>query len=615
MEHDIIISLIFYIFGCFYIFFGVYTLISNAKSYINWRFLLLTLSMATWAFAYSFSISAPTAEADTFWVSFSVFGWGLFFGFFLHFVLVLTKADARLNKSAMYILLYLPGVISIIMFAPFGYFSEVQSALMPSSSGLKDFLFANIGQIWSALYSGSFTVASVILLIRWWKKIEDDSPLRRYVTYFMLSITIPFFVEAITGVFPHFLGLTQMHKLAILFWIFPAILLFVTLRKFGVLLEKPRKEFSPLISEAVQEERRLRLFQTAGALILIGAAGSFFAGYYVEGGLFIREFSVAFAVWVLGMFLLFLPYAVKKHVIQDVSFLIICLAILVFFVIENLNIGAATVWVLYIVFLLFSIVLDNRVLALVFVIATLITQIVLWIFLPDVSATIDGSQYLTRIIIIILSYLAVVYLTSEYASKMHGYQRFSKEQETLEKISTSFISVDTENVKEKIDEMFEASAEAIGFDQGYLIGFSADYEYATIDNAYARDRAAESLPFSRGMKVKTAALPMAEAVIAQKHPVRCPDITDLSVDESEEKRNFFKSRGILSYYAEPVMVENKVIGMLVMEGRHKVDLRFRHNQKYFSKVVANILGNTKKKFLYEKKLYDYAYFDKLELYH
>ncbi len=609
MEYDTMIAVMFYICGCFYVFFGVYTLITNKKSNISRQFLFLTLSMSVWAFAYSFSVSAPTLEASTFWNSLSVFGWGFFYGFFLHFALVLTKNTRHFKGLIKHLILYSPAIISIFLFAPFGYFSDIQYQLIPSSSGWRNFLAINIGQIWILLYSVTYSVTAVILLIRWWKTIESDSPLRRYVTYFLISIIVPFIFGFTTDLFSHVLGLTQMPKLGILFLIFPTILLFVTLRKFGVLLEIVKTEFHPLEGNVAQEENRLHLFNIAAGLASVGALGSFLAEYFIAGENFIGEFSLSLALLILGVCFLLLPHVIKKHTIQDKIFLILCIATLFFFMFNDVNTGAVTIWAVYIAFLLFSIILDNRVIALIFVIIALMANVVIWIISPEASATIDSAQYLKRIFIIIFTSLVAVYLTNEYASKLKGYKQFSKEQKVLEKISTKFISVNRDNDKEKINEMFEMSAETLDFDHGYLIDFSTDYEDAIIVSAYAREETDESLAFRSGMRLKTATLPMANVLIAQKHPVGCLDITDISIDESEEERNFFISRGILSYYALPIVLENKVIGMLVIEDGRKADLRVRHNQTHFLGMIANILSDMRQKILYEEKLYDFAYFD------
>ncbi|NMA93121.1 MAG: hypothetical protein GX975_00500, partial [Clostridiales bacterium] len=179
MKYSLILSIILYICGCFYSIFGACTIAANVKGKVNRLFLLLTSSLAIWSFSYSISNSAPTAEASAFWRSFSVFGWGLFNNLLLHFVLVLTKVESRLNKWIMFAALYLPSVINIILFGPFGYFTDKQYVMVQTDFGWMNTAPAYAAEIWLDLHYIVFSLATVILLIHWWRKIEPNTPVKR----------------------------------------------------------------------------------------------------------------------------------------------------------------------------------------------------------------------------------------------------------------------------------------------------------------------------------------------------------------------------------------------------------------------------------------------------
>ena len=157
--------------------------------------------------------------------------------------------------------------------------------------------------------------------------------------------------------------------------------------------------------------------------------------------------------------------------------------------------------------------------------------------------------------------------------------------------------------------MFKLSVETLELDQAYLVDFSRDYEDATVLSAHTRAGAVESIPFRPGMKVKTTALPVAKSLLAQKQPIACEDIAIITTDEGEEERDFFASRGINSYFALPIIIDENVIGMLVVEHYKRIDINTRENQIYFLNIVANMLSDTRKNSLYEEQLYNIAYFD------
>ena len=82
---------------------------------------------------------------------------------------------------------------------------------------------------------------------------------------------------------------------------------------------------------------------------------------------------------------------------------------------------------------------------------------------PKVSVTINIVQYLKRILLLHYHILPCD-ISRMNMPQASGIPEVSKEQETLEKISTNLISVNSDNVQKKIDEMFEMSAEILNFD-------------------------------------------------------------------------------------------------------------------------------------------------------
>ncbi len=612
MEYSLFVSTLYYLSACFYLIFGAYTIASNAKSSNNRLFLLLTSTMAVWAFTYSVSNSAPTAELSAFWRCMSVFGWGVFHSLLLHFALIITNHRFQLNKASRVIILYLPTFINIILFAPFGYLAEKQYEMVPSDFGWRNLLPANIGQIWINVYYITYTIITIILLLRWWKKIEPHSPLKRQVGYFLVSMLLPFIVGSITDIFPGMLGLRQLPRLTIPLLVLPTTFMFIILRKSGVLLERVSMKFLPSSDTSV-EEGRLRLFETASAIFTIGAAGSFYSGYFMAGKSLTNELSLALVVLILGISLRFLPYVTKKHIIQDSLFLLISTAGMTFFIIANIDTGAVTVWAVYIVFLVYTVVLNSDIHAFLFLGATLITQAVLGIIHPRVYVIIDISQYFRRIFIITLSYVAVRYLTNEYASKLEAYKSFAREREILEAISTNLIQVNSDNAAKKVYEMLEMSVEVLGFDHAYLIGFSEDYEDANVFSVYTKSFESEPLPYLPGMKLKTSALPFAEAIIAEATPIICEDIENALPGECRGARNSLLARGINSFYALPLTMEDeeekRIDGMLVIEYYDRSKENLRESRSYFLNMIVNMLRDSRKKVIYEEQLYNFAYFD------
>lgn len=227
MKYDFVLSVIFYIFGYFYAVFGSYIVVTNATSKINRLFLSLTSSMAIWSFAYSISNSAATAESSAFWRCTSVFGWGVFFSVLLHFILVLTKTESRLNKWVTLVLIYFPAVVNIILFAPFGFIGMKQYKMVRTVFGWVNTLPLDTGKVWLNFYTIGFSFLCLVFTLRWWKKLEPRTLLKRQATFLVLSLPLPILSGVITDVIPNILGKESFPKVTIISMIFPVVTLFL----------------------------------------------------------------------------------------------------------------------------------------------------------------------------------------------------------------------------------------------------------------------------------------------------------------------------------------------------------------------------------------------------
>ncbi len=607
MKHEVIISIIFYICACFYMVFGAAKVAK--RSGIHNLFLFLTSSLATWAFSYSISNSAPTAEASAFWRSFSAFGWGVYNSFLLHFILVLTEFDSRFNKRNTLVLLYLPALINIILFGPFGCLVEKHYQMVLTDFGWVSITPMYAGKVWLNLYYVVFSIASIILLIRWYREIEPHAPEHRDAKYFVVSILLLFLIEALVDALPDILGRNYFPKLAVVFLIIPTIMLYRVLRKTGQIKKIGEAYSFPESSKELSGDR-LRLFKTITAILILGGALSFLIRYFGMKGKLEHELLLAAVLVALGSFVRFVPLLTSRQTIQNTIFLTIAALATLYYSIAYAETGAVTIWSMYIIFLLFTVILESPIHAYVFTAISVIIQVVFWILYPEIPVIINGNEYIARITIIVLSYITVQYISNEFTLKMQDYQGLAKEQEVLENISSSFISINNENAYEKVDEMMEMAVEILNFDNAYLFDFDADYENAMILNMYVKDNEAKSSPFYLKMNFKIADfLPLFQSLTKRSTPLICEDTSKLPIDEDGGIRNFFLSRGVNSFITLPLIVDARIDGILLVEYNERLDTSLAQNRLNFLQIIANILGDARKKTLYEERLYHSAYFD------
>ncbi|NMA06427.1 MAG: hypothetical protein GX928_01740, partial [Ruminococcaceae bacterium] len=238
MKQDLIVSISLYICGSYYTILGAYVFITNVKSKINSLFILLLATMATWAFTFSIAYSAPTAEESVFWRCTAVFGWGVFYSVLLHFVLLLTKTEIRMNKRMMLIALYLPAAVNIILFAPFGILAETQFEMVRTELGWVNVRPADIWGILFYLYYIVTSIIAVVLTARWRRKLKPNTLLKKLVTILLISLLGGFVVGSVIDVLPGIIGVNPFPKVAIEFLTIPVTMLFLTARNHGVFLDR-----------------------------------------------------------------------------------------------------------------------------------------------------------------------------------------------------------------------------------------------------------------------------------------------------------------------------------------------------------------------------------------
>lgn len=248
----------------------------------------------------------------------------------------------------------------------------------------------SIAGVWLNLYWHIFMLISIIILFRWWKKLNPRTPLKRQATIFGISILFPVLLGTVTDILPEILGGVLFPKLRIVFSIIPTTALFFALKNFGLLLEKsPVPLFHENDNSSVS---RLRLFQTASAIYIIGSAASFAIAFFGMKRDLKYELLLSAVILICGIFTRYIPTITKNLQTQNILFLIICIIGLSFFVFINAETGAVTVWAVFVVFMLFTIVLDSKHHTLIFVIIAIATQIILGIIQPEVAVTININE-------------------------------------------------------------------------------------------------------------------------------------------------------------------------------------------------------------------------------
>jgi|GEM_PF-843847 len=155
--------------ACTFIALGMHAYKQNPKAFLNRLFLTLSLSLATWAFPYSFVYSAPTKEIAWQWYKVSAIGWCTFMSIGSHFLLQLS--GKQMGKGwKLYPILYGPPVF--FLYKVF-FDTLLVEDLIQGPFGWIEILSHN--KTWPLIfltYTGSLLFWSLYIVYKWGKTTE-----------------------------------------------------------------------------------------------------------------------------------------------------------------------------------------------------------------------------------------------------------------------------------------------------------------------------------------------------------------------------------------------------------------------------------------------------------
>lgn len=179
-----IISLMFFIAFCIYLFWAIYGIKINPKGRLNKIFFSLNISLCIWSFGYGMTIGAGDIESALFWMRFSSIGKMPLFSIILHFTLLLTNKDLNFKKTRLFILIHIPALINIYIFTISNTMSYTQYHMIKMNYG---WINRPVNNLWSFLYYFYYTFYIVfsLIIMKKWKKEFNRKLINKQVNFFL----------------------------------------------------------------------------------------------------------------------------------------------------------------------------------------------------------------------------------------------------------------------------------------------------------------------------------------------------------------------------------------------------------------------------------------------
>lgn len=167
-----IISSLFFAACAIYFVYALYIISNSAKTILHWLFFCCCLDLSLWSFSFSIGNVADNYDTALFWYRVAAVGWSSIFSYLLHCILIFTKNEI-LKKKWVYFVIYIPAIINIIVFSVYSKTANLYFKIIQTNFGWIQKKELSFLSLYFNVYSLSFALVGIILIIRWRLKSTD----------------------------------------------------------------------------------------------------------------------------------------------------------------------------------------------------------------------------------------------------------------------------------------------------------------------------------------------------------------------------------------------------------------------------------------------------------
>lgn len=581
-----------------YVFLGIYALSLNPKASLNRVFFLMCLSLSIWAFCYSIANSAPDYETTLFWRRIASLGWGTIYAFMLHFFIILTGNKKILKNKWLYVPLYLPAVLIAFSYGINAKLAEAQYHLTNIVGGWVNSPTTNF---WDWLYKIYYISFSLIVLYLLWKWAKNDTGKKHQATLLIATTTIAFSFGTVTDLLANKYIPLSMPQLAVVIILIPIGAMFYSIKHYGLMSPSQTTAVEP--GKILSGDTTKDFYHVISMVFVLGGMLSFTALYFCYNQPFDSSVLFSFVLFIYGALFRMVVLLPERNNFQDNVAIFLLLTVIPLISLKFLYYANVTVWAIPVLFIIMSVVYNNRRVIFWLGSATILTQIWVWLEVPFKTVHIDSSDHIARIGILGLAIWLAFYINRIYIQHLEGNETRIKFQEMLSRICADFVKLTEFNTDEKINEMLKLSGEYFHADRTYLFGLSHNlktYEWCnegiepTID--YFINLSCDNVPWWME-KIKNIDI------------ISISDIEELSPKASKEKE-IFEQHNIKSLIFIPLTGKDITLGVLCFASM-KEAIPWQSNYQDWMKLLANILTDALVRVNAEKEISYMAYYDSL----
>ncbi len=597
----LIASAAFFGASCFYHSVGLYALNINYKRRKNQFFFVLSVVLTIWTLSFSFAIQADSAKEALFWYQFSTLGWGTFYSFLFHFY-HFSAYPQRKRGRLFYLFTYLPTLFNVIVFMFLGAFSTDQFTVVKNCWGWTYLLSFNWLNVYLVAYILLFFSLSLRAFYMAYKRAKDS---RSKWVDFELDLYLMFAMVVMVAV-DIFIRYTEFPfiNLICLWMIIPTLRIFYIIKRPDFLDFKRREKSDKIVGTDV----RNMIFEMVGFVYVLTAYlayGTFFLSRNIELN-YLLVLSAIF--YCMGVSHFIIKKLIAKTENQYLFMTLLASLSMFLSAIIYYEDGGITIWAIYFFFIMITSLFDSLIYCYIVTGVLALVQLLYWYLLPRYNVLIDCTDYLFRILIIFGVWLIVQYIHRLYHKKTREYNYQKLIQETLTELSHNLLDVNLDNYQAKFQYSLALWNGRFNYSDSYIYVFSEDKQSGTLvlhqngDNFCSQKTESEQVEYAI---LQDYLLDIGD--FKNGNSIFIEDI-ELLPDKVAEFKSVLRAKGVLGFYALPIIVNGDAGGLLYFEFNEARDYIFHYDYK---KVLSNLLSDSLQTIAFQKRMFKDANIDQV----
>ncbi len=463
----LIISFIFFLAALISIFWGVYILVLNPREKANRTFLFVCISLSIWSLGFGMTNISQNLSDALFWRRFAALGWTTLYSLTLHFLILLTRKNKEIKMGNYIYLIYIPAIICAYAFSFSGDIASLQNDLIRTNFGWTN-LAENTG--WNYFYYAYYSLymlASVFLVWKWKKGIKEKNKARKsnlVIGSMIISLVLASLIDI---VLPSF-GFEQIPQMGPLFIMLPTWAMYYSSRYYNLISDGKTDKREIIVSK----DDKKKIFRNIAVMFFIGSIFNFILEYTrfaIDNSYNIKLGIMNSSMFFVTGIIIYFLQSMKKDSLRENLTIAVLVSNIPIITLLFFEYSSVTIWVFPVLLIIVSLVFSKKRLLIWSTIAGVFSQALVWILKSDQQVNINRYDYIFRILIFLIAYMAGSYVNNIYVKKIKENEYQMDFKKIHSKVSSDFVTINKENADQKIDNLLEEVGLFLDVDRTCLI--------------------------------------------------------------------------------------------------------------------------------------------------